>query len=151
MGSLRLFQAARIAGVRACLHLNLRVHEVILGDRPLTRRIRCGPAATTCPSGAGEFVHNFDSRWPYGRCRRPTGIYGTAHPPGSRWPTSSAQVIRGELIRSPKGGKEVHALTSRAVEVLLKRTRSIAGQAFNCYDRYIAEEEVAHRQGVERE
>jgi hypothetical protein len=53
--------------------------------------------------------------------------------------------MRGEEIASARGGKEVHALdVARAVEILLRAdAKTIAGQAFNCYDRYVAEEEVA--------
>jgi nucleoside-diphosphate-sugar epimerase len=41
------------------------------------------------------------------------------------------------------GGKEVHALdVARAVEILLE-AEGIAGQAYNCYDRYISEYDVA--------
>ena len=41
------------------------------------------------------------------------------------------------------GGKEVHALdVARAAEILLTAP-GIAGQAYNCYDRYISEYDVA--------
>ncbi len=54
-------------------------------------------------------------------------------------------MLRGEPVASPKGGKEVHAVdVARAVELLLNADAgAVAGQAFNCYDRYVAEEEVA--------
>ncbi len=77
---------------------------------------------------------------------RPTGIYGLAHPASaSRWFELIGQVLRGEAITSAKGGKEVHAAdVAKAVELLLHAdSKAIAGQAFNCYDRYIAEQEVA--------
>src|SRR5262249_40524991 len=77
---------------------------------------------------------------------RPTGIYGLAHPPSaSKWFDLVGRVLRGEAIDSPRGGKEVHAAdVARAAELLLHAdARAIAGQAFNCYDRYISEEEVA--------
>src|SRR5262249_15500126 len=48
-------------------------------------------------------------------------------------------------VASPKGGKEVHvADVARAVELLLNAdAKAVTGQAFNCYDRYVAEQEVA--------
>ena len=48
-------------------------------------------------------------------------------------------------MTSAKGGKEVHALdVARAVDLLLRVDVSrIAGQAFNCYDQYVSEEQVA--------
>jgi nucleoside-diphosphate-sugar epimerase len=94
-----------------------------------------------------KFVHffGFGEGWPV--CAlRPTGIYGLDHPPQrSRWFDLVGQVVHGQDIASPRGGKEVHALdVARAVELLLRADPSaISGQAFNCYDRYMAEEEVA--------
>jgi nucleoside-diphosphate-sugar epimerase len=43
------------------------------------------------------------------------------------------------------GGKEVHAAdVAKAVEILLKAdSKAVAGQSFNCYDRYVSEQEVA--------
>jgi nucleoside-diphosphate-sugar epimerase len=149
-GSLRLFQAALDAGVGRCIFISTcAVHELILGDRPLDET---HPLWPTSHYGAHKaaleaFVHSFGlgQGWPI--CAlRPTGIYGLAHPPSaSRWFDLVGQVLRGEPIASAKGGKEVHAAdVSRAVALLLKAdVKVIAGQAFNCYDRYIAEEEVA--------
>jgi hypothetical protein len=55
------------------------------------------------------------------------------------------QVLRDESIESARGGKEVHAAdVARTVELLLQvEPQRIAGQSFNCYDQYIAEEQVA--------
>jgi len=93
-------------------------------------------------------VHSYglgEERWPI--CAlRPTGIYGLGHPPHtSRWYDLVGQVVRGEDIASARGGKEVHALdVARAVRLLLAaEPAAIAGQAFNCYDCYVAEQEVA--------
>jgi nucleoside-diphosphate-sugar epimerase len=149
-GSLQLFQAACAAGVPRFVFISTcAVHEVILGDRPLDEM---HPLWPTSPYGAHKaalekFVHSYGlgQGWPI--CAlRPTGIYGLAHPPqASRWFDLVGQVVRGERAKSARGGKEVHALdVARAVELLLKAdTRAIAGQAFNCYDRYISEEQVA--------
>ena len=150
MGSLGLFQAARGAGVPRFVFVSTcAVYEVILGDRPLDETHPLWPNSHYGAHKAAleKFVHSYGlgEGWPI--CAvRPTGIYGLAHPAnGSRWYDLVGQVVRGEPITSAKGGKEVHALdVARAVEVLLKADeRSIAGQAFNCYDRYIAEQEVA--------
>src|SRR5207249_2269983 len=52
-------------------------------------------------------------------------------------------VARGEDVHCRRGGKEVHALdVARAVEVLLTAV-GIAGEAYNCYDLYVAEHDVA--------
>jgi nucleoside-diphosphate-sugar epimerase len=149
-GSLQLFQAAFDAAVGRFVFLSTcAVHEVILGDRPLDE---AHPLWPTSPYGAHKaaleaFVHSYGlgQGWPV--CAlRPTGIYGLAHPPqNSRWFDLVGQVLRGEPVASARGGKEVHAAdVARAVELLLRAdARDIAGQSFNCYDRYVAEEQVA--------
>jgi nucleoside-diphosphate-sugar epimerase len=149
-GSLRLFQTAFEAGVPRFVFLSTcAVHEVILDDRLLDEK---HPTWATSHYGAHkaaleQFVHSFGlgQGWPI--CAlRPTGIYGLAHPArASRWFDLVGQVLRGEPIRTARGGKEVHAGdVARAVELLLlAEAKSIAGQAFSCYDRYVAEQDVA--------
>ena len=149
-GSLQLFQAAFEAGVPRFVFLSTcAVHEVILGDRPLDET---HPLWPTSHYGAHKaaleaFVHSYGlgQGWPI--CAlRPTGIYGQTHPPSaSRWYDLVGQVLRGEPIDTAKGGKEVHAAdVARAVELLLSAdTKAIAGQSFNCCDRYVSEQEVA--------
>jgi nucleoside-diphosphate-sugar epimerase len=149
-GSLQLFQAAFEAGVpRFAFISTCAVHEVIRDDRPLDE---AHPLWPTGHYGAHKaaleaFVHSYGlgQGWPV--CAlRPTGIYGLAHPPQtSRWYDLVGQVLRGERVESPRGGKEVHAAdVARAVELLLKAdAQAVAGQAFNCYDLYVSEEHVA--------
>ena len=150
MGSLRLFQAARAAGVSRFIFISTcAVHEVILDDRPLDETHPLWPSR---PYGAHKaalekFVHSygFGEGWPI--CAlRPTGIYGLAHPAAhSRWFDLVGKVLRGEPIASAAGGKEVHAAdVAKAAGLLLNaEAHAIAGQAFNCYDRYVSEQEVA--------
>lgn len=54
-------------------------------------------------------------------------------------------VVTGNDIDSPVGGKEVHAAdVAKAVAILLDtEPHAVAGQAFNCYDKYIADQQVA--------
>jgi nucleoside-diphosphate-sugar epimerase len=149
-GSLQLFQAAFDATVARFVFISTcAVHEVILEDRPLDE---AHPLWPTSHYGAHKaaleaFVHSYGlgQGWPI--CAlRPTGIYGLAHPPqASRWFDLVGQVLRGEPVESARGGKEVHAAdVARAVELLLRvDAKDIAGQSFNCYDRYVAEEQVA--------
>src|SRR5207244_2188922 len=93
------------------------------------------------------FVHSYGLGQDWCACAlRPTGIYGLAHPPSSsRWYDLVGQVLRSEPIASGHGGKEVHADdVARAVELLLNADRkTIAGQSYNCYDMYVAEQDVA--------
>jgi nucleoside-diphosphate-sugar epimerase len=149
-GSLRLFQAALEAGVSRCIFISTcSVHDIILPDRPLDEAHPLWPKSHYGAHKAAleAFVHSFGfgQGWPI--CAlRPTGIYGLARPArASRWFDTVGQVIRGEPIASAEGGKEVHAAdVARAVELLLNAdTKAIVGQSFNCYDRYVAEQEVA--------
>jgi nucleoside-diphosphate-sugar epimerase len=150
LGSLRLFQAAYTARVPRFVFISTcAVHEVILNDRPLDEAHPLWPTSHYGAHKAAleKFVHSYGlgHGWPI--CSlRPTGIYGLAHPPqDSRWFDLVGQALRGEPISSARGGKEVHAAdVARAVELLLRAdARDITGQAFNCCDRYVAEQEVA--------
>lgn len=149
-GSLQLFRAAFDAGVPRFVFVSTcAVHEVILGDQPLDET---HPLWPTSHYGAHKaaleaFVHSYGLGLGWPICAlRPTGIYGLAHPPpASRWYDLVGQVLRGEPVATAKGGKEVHAAdVARAVELLLGAdAKVIAGQAYNCCDRYVAEQEVA--------
>jgi nucleoside-diphosphate-sugar epimerase len=149
-GSLQLFQAAFESGVPRFVFISTcAVHEVILDDRPLDE---AHPLWPTTFYGAHKaaleaFVHSYGLGHGRPICAlRPTGIYGLAHPPqASRWYDLVGQVLRGEPVESARGGKEVHAAdVARAVELLLQAdAKAVAGQSFNCYDQYVAEEHVA--------
>src|SRR5262245_41129896 len=149
-GSLQLFRQALEAGVPRCIFISsCAVHDVILDDRPLDETHPLWPKSHYGAHKAAleKFVHSFGlgAGWPI--CAlRPTGIYGVAHPiQNSRWYDLVSQVVRGERIEAPRGGKEVHAAdVARAVELLLNvDAKTITGQSFNCYDMYVAEEQVA--------
>jgi nucleoside-diphosphate-sugar epimerase len=150
MGSLQLFQSAFSAGVPRCVFVSTcAVHDVILNDRPLDETHPLWPASHYGAHKAAleAFVHSygFGQGWPV--CAlRPTGVYGLARPPEeSKWYDLVGQVLRGERIAAAKGGKEVHAAdVARAVELLLGAdAKVITGQNYNCYDRYVAEQDVA--------
>src|SRR5262249_44935608 len=118
-------------------------------DRPLDETHPLWPTSHYGAHKAAleKFVHSFGlgHHWPI--CAlRPTGICGLAHPVAqSKWFDLVGQVLRGEPIASARGGKEVHAQdVARAVGLLLTAdATAIAGQAFNCYDRYVSDQEVA--------
>ena len=150
IGSLQLFQAAFDAGVPRCVFISTcAVHDVILDDRPLDETHPLWPMSHYGAHKAAleAFVHSygFGQKWPI--CAlRPTGVYGLAHPPEeSKWYDLVGRVMRSEPVASPKGGKEVHVGdVARAVELLLDAdAAAITGQAFICYDRYVAEQDVA--------
>lgn len=150
MGSLRLIQAARQSGVERFIFISsAAVHDVILPDRPLDETHPLWPKTHYGAHKAAveKFVHSYGlgEGWPI--CAlRPTAIYGVARPvEQSKWFDLVRRVAQGQPIESSRGGKEVHAAdVARAVHLLLEApTNQIAGQCFNCFDLYVAEQDVA--------
>lgn len=148
LGTLRLIEAARAAGVKRFVFISTcAVHERILDDRPLDET---HPLWPTSHYGAHKaaleaFVHSFGLGQGYPICAlRPTGIYGLAHPAkASKWYDLIHAVARGQSVTCTRGGKEIHAAdVARAVAILLNAD-GIAGQSYNCYDCYISDHEVA--------
>lgn len=148
LGSLQLIEAARKEEVDRFIFVSTcAVHEQILDDRPLDET---HPLRPTSHYGAHkgaieQFVHSYGLGQGYPICAlRPTGVYGVARPvERSKWYDLVAAVVRGDPVACTRGGKEVHAGdVARAVGVLLN-AEGIAGQAFNCYDCYVSELEVA--------
>lgn len=148
LGTLQLVQAARRAGVGRFIYISsCAVHDRILDDRPLDEAHPLWPCSHYGAHKAAveAFVHSYGFGEGYDICAlRPTGIYGLAHPPkNSKWFDLIYAVRRGHDVRVQQGGKEVHAAdVARAVELLLT-AEEIAGQAYNCYDRYVSEYDVA--------
>lgn len=150
VGTLRLIQAARAAGVGRFVFISTcAVHEVILDDRPLDEAHPLWPKSHYGAHKAAieAFVSSFGHGEGYPICSlRPTGIYGLAHPPAeSKWFDLVSRVVRGEDVDCRRGGKEVHAAdVAKAVGLLLDAEPGrITGQAFSCYDRYVSDFEVA--------
>ncbi len=149
VGSLRLIAQAHEADVPRFVFISTcAVHEIILEDRKLDEAHPMWPRSHygAYKAAVEEFVYSYGYRYDYDICAlRPTGVYGLHHVPAkSKWYDLIKSVAEGKTDRiTPQGGKEVHAAdVARAVDVLLKAD-SVAGQAYNCYDRYIAQEEVA--------
>jgi nucleoside-diphosphate-sugar epimerase len=148
LGTIRLIEAARAANVgRFVFIATCAVHDVILEDRNLDEAHPLWPKSHYGAHKAAieKFVHSYGLGEGYGICSlRPTGIYGVARPvESSKWYDIVQSVKRGERVASARGGKEVHAAdVAKAVGILLT-DEGIAGQAYNCYDMYIAEQEVA--------
>ena len=148
LGTIRLIEAARKAGAGRFVFISTcAVHEVILPDRTLDETHPLWPTSQYGAHKAAieKFVHSYGLGQKYDICAlRPTGIYGLARPASaSKWHRLVHAVARGEDIRSDRGGKEVHAAdVAKAVGILLQ-AHSVAGQAYNCYDMYIADRDVA--------
>jgi nucleoside-diphosphate-sugar epimerase len=150
LGTLQLIDAARNAGVGRFIFISTcAVHEKILSDRPLDEN---HPTRATSHYGAHkaaieQFVHSYGLGSGYPICAlRPTGVYGLAQPPQeSKWFDLVRKIVKGETVSCQRGGKEVHAAdVATAVELLLNAPeQKITGEAFNCYDLYVSEWDVA--------
>lgn len=148
VGTLQLIEEARAAGVGRFIFISTcAVHDKILDDRRLDET---HPTWSESHYGAHKaaieaFVHSYGFGHGYDICAlRPTGVYGVARPAtDSKWFTLVQKIVRGQSVTCRGGGKEVHAAdVARAVDILLKAD-GIAGEAYNCYDRYVSEYEVA--------
>jgi len=148
IGTLRLIEAARHADVGRFVFISTcAVHEKILDDRPLDEAhpTRAGSHYGAHKAAIEQFVHSYGFGQGYSICAlRPSGIYGLARPvQESRWFDLVQAVSRGEVVECRHGGKEVHAGdVARAIEILLTAD-GVAGEVYNCYDRYVSEYEVA--------
>jgi len=151
VGSLRLIEAARKSGVRRIVFISTcAVHERILDDRPLDEKHPTWAASHYGAHKAAieQFVYSYGLGEGYPICAlRPSGVYGVTHPPqDSKWFDLVQAVVSGKSVTCQRGGKEVHAAdVAKAADVLINSPpEDIAGQAFNCCDRYISEWNVAH-------
>ncbi len=150
LGTVQLIQAARAAGCGRFVFVSTcAVHEQILDDRPLDEAHPLWPKSHYGAHKAAleMFVHSYGLGEGYPICAlRPTGVYGVARPiERSKWYDLVAAVVRGQAVACRGGGKEVHAAdVAEAIHRLLEADpQQLAGQAFNCYDRYVSQWDVA--------
>ena len=148
IGTIKLVESARMQDVSRFVFISsCAVHEQIFDDRPLDETHPASPKSHYGAHKAAieQFIHSFGWGMSYDICAlRPTGIYGLARPAErSKWFDLIQRVVRGEPVACRYGGKEVHAEdVARAVEILLS-AKEIAGETYNCYDRYVSEYDVA--------
>jgi nucleoside-diphosphate-sugar epimerase len=149
VGTLELIEASRRAGAGRFVFISTcAVHEKILDDRPLDETHPLWPTSHYGAHKAAveKFVHSYGLGQGYPICAlRPTGVYGAARPiQNSKWYHLVAAVVRGETVRCSQGGKEVHAADVAKAAGILLTADGIAGEAFNCYDCYVSEFDVAN-------
>jgi len=148
VGTIQLIEAARSAGVGRFVFISpCAVHEIILDARPLDEAHPLWPLSHYGAHKAAieKFIHAYGFRDGFEICAlRPTGIYGAARPvEKSKWYNLVCDVAKGRDFSSDRGGKEVPAAdVARAAQILLTAD-GVAGQAYNCYDMYIADQDVA--------
>ncbi len=151
VGTLKLIEAARKANVGRFVFISTcAVYDKILPDRPLDETHPLWPNRHYGAHKAAieKFVHSYGYDMSYPICAlRPTGVYGVAHPPkDSKWFELVKAVAGGEMVTCERGGKEVHAAdVAKAAELLANAPADkIIGEAYNCYDMYVSEWDVAH-------
>jgi len=149
LGSLQLIGTAHLVQVPRFVFISTcAVHEVILEDRCLDEAHPLWPTSHYGAHKAAieKFVHSYGLGQGYGICAlRPTGVYGLHHQPSrSKWYELIKAAEKGDFSGvSARGGKEVHAAdVAKAVAILL-RADGVAGQAFNCCDMYVSEQQIA--------
>lgn len=148
LGSLRLMAEARTAGVKRFVFISTcAVHEVVLPDRPLDEAHPMWPTSHHGAHKAAieEFVYSYGLGEGWDICAlRPTGVYGPARPvTRSKWYDLIRRIRNGESFSSDHGGKEVHVADVAKATAILLHAPGIAGQAYNCYDLYVADQDVA--------
>lgn len=150
LGTLRLIEMARERGVGRFVFISsCAVHDEILPGRPLDETHPPTPLSHYGAHKAAieQFVQSFGLGQKYPICAlRPCGIYGLARPVSeSKWYRLVEAIVADDAVDCYRGGKEVHAAdVAQAVGILLNApAKQIAGQLFNCCDRYISEFEVA--------
>ncbi len=154
IGTLQLIAVAHAQRIPRFVYISsCAVYDKILPERPLdeTHPLWPGSHYGAHKAAIEAFVHSYGlgasggSDEGFAICAlRPTGIYGVAHPvEASKWYSLVRDVVLGRPVTCQRGGKEVHAAdVARGVDVLLQAA-NVAGEAFNCYDRYVSDFEVA--------
>lgn len=148
LGTLSLFEAAKTAGVSRAVFVSTgAVHEEILPDRPLDETHPLWPKSHYGAHKAAieAFVSSYGHGLGWEICAiRPTAIYGIDEPlEKSHWFDVVNSIVQGQDVQVEGGGKFVHATdVARAIELLLT-AHDVAGQPFECCDRYVSKREVA--------
>ncbi|MEM9367460.1 MAG: NAD(P)-dependent oxidoreductase [Planctomycetota bacterium] len=149
VGSLRLIEAAVKAGVeRFVIVSSGAVHATVLTDRPLDESHPMLPntlyGATKAAVENLAHAYAATSKLQIANLR-PVAIYGVDHPvERSRWYETIASAVAGGTVDIQGGGKVVHTSdVARAVTHLLDTDSNIAGQTYNCCQRFVSFAEIA--------
>lgn len=150
LGSIRLIDDARRAGVARCVFVSsAAVYGKILSDRPLDETHPLWPSSQygACKASIEAFISGLAATHDWPVCSvRPPSIYGLAEfPETSKFFDVVQQTMRGCWTDHPAGAKQVHAAdVAKAISLLVKAPmEAVRGEAFNCYDRFVSDDQVA--------
>ena len=150
MGSLRLLESARLAGVRQFIFVSsvAAYHEIpdSAGGR-ITEETVTWPLSTYGAYKAAVEAHlkAYHARYAMNTSAwRPAAVYGVdPNLKRSQWYELIDRARRGETIDEPRGGKITHVLDVADALTLAVGDASVSGQFYNLVDRYMYWEEVA--------
>jgi nucleoside-diphosphate-sugar epimerase len=142
MGSLRLLEAARLAGVPQFLFVSsVAVYHEILPDRKLDENHPTWPSSTYGACKAAIEPHLKAYNVTYGMNTsswRPAAIYGLdPNLPRSQWYDLVKTAKEGGTIDTSKGGKITHVQDVADALTLAIGDDSVAGQFYNLVDGYM--------------
>ncbi|MCL6710066.1 NAD(P)-dependent oxidoreductase [Pseudomonas sp. R2.Fl] len=135
-GSVRLFEAARRAGVRRCVFLSSRaVYDGLAAGSALTEDMPLSPSSLygEVKLRAEQVLADLSGPGFAGISLRATGVYGDLRP--NKWDGLFADYLAGRPVES-RAGSEVHGRDlAEAVRLVLEAdTTKVSGKAFNLSD-----------------
>ncbi|TWT70899.1 NAD-dependent epimerase/dehydratase family protein [Crateriforma conspicua] len=150
LGTLRLLQSSTDRGINRLVFVSSgAVHQHVVQGLALDEDHphRPGSFYGAAKASAEDLVHAYglSGRLAAATVRPPT-IYGVDDPiSDSRWYALVKDLVDGKEVAATGGGKCVHAAdVAKAIGLVLTAPQSkVAGQTFNCCDRFFSEVEVA--------
>ena len=142
LGSLRLLEAARLAGVEQFLFVSsVAVYHEILPDRALDENHPTWPSSVYGAYKAAVEPHLKAYHVTYGMntsAWRPAAVYGVDPVlKNSQWYDLVDRARRGGTIDTPQGGKITHVQDVADALALAVGDASVAGQFYNLVDGYM--------------
>lgn len=142
LGSLRLLEAARLAGVEQFLFVSsVAVYHEILPDRKLDENHPTWPSGVYGAYKAAVEPHLKAYHYTYGMntsAWRPAAVYGVDPVlKNSQWYDLVDRAARGQAVDTPQGGKITHVQDVADALALAVGDASVAGQFYNLVDGYM--------------
>ena len=148
LGSLRLLEASRVAGVGQFLFISSgATYEEILEGRPLDENHPTWPGSIygAYKASVEPFLKAYHSTYSMNTSAwRPVAVYGVdPNLKASQWFDVIDKARRGETIDTPKGGKITHVQDIADAVTLAIGDESVAGQFYNLVDRHMYWQQAA--------